>query len=120
MPQSYPNNSIGSTTSQVGRQDQDAAAFVTDRASKLVETVAEGGRDAATAASEAATEAYEAGKRTVRDQPVASALVFAGLIGVALGALWKLHSRSKANSTLDALQRYADPYWRSVRDARWF
>ena len=64
--------------------------------------MADTGRDAVSAASEAATEAYEAGKRTVRDQPVTAALVFAGLIGIAIGALWKLNSRNKADSALDA------------------
>jgi hypothetical protein len=119
MTQSYPNNATGSTAGEFGRQDQDTAAFVKDQATKLAETVAEGGRDAANAASEVAAEAYDAGKRAVRDQPVTSALVFAGLVGIALGALWKLNSRSKANGTLDRLYRYADPYWRSVREHRW-
>ena len=116
MPQSYPDNSIGSATSQLGRQDQDASSFVKDQASKLLEAVADGGREATTAAGEA----YEAGKRTVNDRPIASAFVFAGLIAIALGAIWKLNSRSKADSGLDTFHRYADPYWRSAREARGF
>ena len=87
MTQSYPNNATGTTANEFGCQDQNTAAFVKDQATKLAETVAEGGRDVANAASEVATEAYDAGKRAVRNQPVASALVFAGLIGIALGAL---------------------------------
>ena len=72
--------------------------------------------DAATSVKDASVDAYEAVRDTAQDQPFFSGLLVGGLVGFALGAVWKLQSRQSLPAhMLDSLHRYADPAMRYAR-----
>ena len=72
--------------------------------------------DAATSVKDASVDAYEAVRDTAQDQPFFSGLLVGGLVGFALGALWKLQSRQSLPAhMLDSFHRYADPSMRYAR-----
>lgn len=73
--------------------------------------------DAASSVKDASVEAYEAVRDTAQDQPFVSGLLVGGLVGFALGALWKLESRrSLPAHMLDSFHSYADPPMRYLRN----
>jgi hypothetical protein len=73
--------------------------------------------DAATSVKDASVDAYEAVRDTAQDQPFFSGLLVGGLVGFALGAVWKLQSRQSLPAhMLDSFHSYADPSARYLRN----
>jgi hypothetical protein len=88
------------------------------------ETLKEKVSEAAGAVQQASADAYDAVKETVKEQPFVLGLLVGGLIGLALGALWKMNS-TKSNPSalyhpLEAARHYAEPHFRALRDSRWW
>ena len=73
--------------------------------------------EAAASVKDASVDAYEAVRDTAQDQPFFSGLLVGGLVGFALGAVWKLHSRQSLPAhMLDSFHSYADPSARYLRN----
>ena len=73
--------------------------------------------NAADAVQQASVDAYESVRDTAQEQPFISGMLVGGLVGFALGALWKLESRrSLPAHMLDSLHNYADPSVRYLRN----
>ena len=73
------------------------------------------------AVQQASVDAYESVRDTAQEQPFISGMLVGGLVGFALGALWKLESRrSLPAHMLDSFHNYADPSVRYRRNrVRW-
>ena len=88
------------------------------------ETLKEKVSEAAGAVQQASVDAYDAVKETVEEQPFVLGLLAGGLIGFALGALWKMNTYKAAPSALyhpmEAARHYAEPHFRALRDSRWW
>ena len=82
---------------------------------RAAETVKDKVSEAAGAVQQASSEAYDAVKETVEEQPFLLGILFGGLVGLTLGALWKMNTRPPAS-----IRDYAEPYLRSWRNhAHW-
>ena len=90
----------------------------------VAETLKEKVSGAADSVQQASVDAYDAVKETVEQQPFALGLIAGGLIGFALGALWKMNSYRSPPSALyhplDAARHYAEPHFRALRNSRWW
>ena len=88
------------------------------------EAIREKVSDAAGAVQQASVDAYDAVKETVEEQPFVLGLLAGGLVGFALGALWKMNSYKPAPSALyhpmEAARHYAEPHLRGLRNSRWW
>jgi hypothetical protein len=70
--------------------------------------------EAAGAVQQASADAYDAVKETVEEQPFLLGVLIGGLVGLALGALWKM------NAPPPTFRSYAEPYVRSWRNRDWW
>ena len=90
----------------------------------VAETFKEKVSEAAGTVQQASVDAYDAVKETVEEQPFVLGLLAGGLIGFALGALWKMNANKSAPSALyhplEAARHYAEPHLRTLRDSRWW
>ena len=90
----------------------------------VAETFKEKVSEAAGTVQQASVDAYDAVKETVEEQPFVLGLLAGGLIGFALGALWKLYALRSAPSALFvplvAARHYAEPHLRALGDSRWW
>ena len=90
----------------------------------VAETFNEKVSDAADAVQQASVDAFDAVKETAEEQPFILGLLAGGLIGFALGALWKMNSYRPAPSALyhpiEAARHYAEPHVRGLRNSRWW
>ena len=90
----------------------------------IAETFKEKVSDAADAVQQASVDAFDAVKETAEEQPFVLGLLAGGLIGFALGALWKMNANKAAPSALyhplEAARHYAQPHFRALRDSRWW
>ena len=90
----------------------------------VAETFKEKVSEAAGTVQQASVDAYDAVKETVEDQPFVLGLLAGGLIGFALGALWKMNSYRSPPSAfshpLEAARHYAEPRFRSLQNSRWW
>ena len=62
----------------------------------------------------ASVDAYDAVKETVEEQPFVLGLLAGGLIGFALGALWKMNAYNPPRlhfHPLEAARHYAEPHY---------
>ena len=105
-----------STLDKASEQVQAIASSVKDKTLEAADTVAEQSKAAAQKVQRASVDAYHAGKQTVQDRPVVIGLMLAAVLGVAIGALWKLNARSRPRTLLDTLHDYGDPYLRSLEN----
>jgi len=79
---------VGSTLSDVKDTAMDQIEKASAKAGRVVESVAEGARDAGGKVQEAASTVDTAVRQSLKDQPMATLAVVATL-GFVLGALWK-------------------------------
>ena len=90
----------------------------------VAETFKEKVSEAAGTVQQASVDAYDAVKETVEEQPFVLGLLAGGLIGFALGALWKMNANKSPPSALyhpfEAARHYAEPHYRALRDSRWW
>ena len=88
------------------------------------ESIREKVSEAAGTVQQASVDAYDAVKETVEEQPFILGLLAGGLVGFALGALWKMNSYRPAPSALyhpmEAVRHYAEPHLRGLRNSRWW
>ena len=128
MPQSTPYSPGGpieppreSPLDKASEQVQAFASSVKEKTLEAADTVAEQSKAAAQKVQNASLDAYQAGKQTVQERPVLIGLILAAVLGVAIGALWKLNARSRPRTLMDTLHDYGDPYLRSFQNmhARW-
>ena len=82
----------------------------------VAETLKDKVSGAADTGQQASVDAYDAVRETVEQQPFALGLLAGGLIGFALGALWKMNSYRSPPSALyhplEAARHYAEPHRR--------
>ena len=72
--------------------------------------------NAADAVQQASVDAYKMVRDTAQEQPFISGMLVGALVGFALGALWKLKSRSSLPAhALDGFHNYADPSMRYLK-----
>ena len=90
----------------------------------VAETFKEKVSEAAGTVQQASVDAYDAVKETVEEQPFVLGLLAGGLIGFALGALWKMNSHRSPPSAFshpfEAARHYAEPHVRGLRNSRWW
>jgi ElaB/YqjD/DUF883 family membrane-anchored ribosome-binding protein len=86
------NPSYGGSTDMSER-----AAGLTDAASRQFDRALDGAEHAARSAAEQGRQAMSAIDQTVRQQPLAS-LAAVGVLGIVIGALWKMDSGRRSSS----------------------
>lgn len=86
------------TTSYGGSNDMsERAANLSDAAGRQFDRAVDGAEHAARSAAEQGRQVMTAVDRTVREQPLA-ALAAVGVLGIVIGALWKMDSGRRTSS----------------------
>lgn len=86
------------TTSYGGANDMsERATHLSDAAGRQFDRAVDGAEHAARSAAEQGRQVMTAVDRTVREQPLA-ALAAVGVLGIVIGALWKMDSGRRTSS----------------------
>jgi ElaB/YqjD/DUF883 family membrane-anchored ribosome-binding protein len=115
MAQSYGATDFSRTRTSAENKAQDVRTQVEDAAQSALDSASR----AASAVEKQAETAYVATKKFVQEQPIV-ALAGVAVLGIALGALWKLtpSRSSQASDVLDRIANAIGPQYEALR-RRW-